>query len=101
MPREKNQASQDDFSSRTNSTALLTAIAAIFSQADEIHVGETLSACLGCGFLVLYIGPDRSFLPKLVCPPRTAERASRVHAGEGTVLEFNLPIHENCVDPFG
>jgi hypothetical protein len=43
---------------------------------------------------------DFNFLPELVCPRETAKRPSRVRPREAAVFEFNLPIHENRVDPF-
>ena len=41
-----------------------------------------------------------NFLLELVSPRGTAKRPSRVHAREAGMFEFNLPIHENRVDPF-
>jgi len=44
---------------------------------------------------------ERQGSDDLVCPAGAAEWASGVHARERAVFEFNLPVHENGIDPFG
>jgi hypothetical protein len=44
---------------------------------------------------------ERQGSDDLICPAGAAEWASGVHARERAVFEFNLPVHENGIDPFG